>query len=69
MTPIDKCNELIKTSLCTFEKLTIQEAKKISLMVVNEVISEHEIIINTDQEMKAFYLKYWKNVKQAIEKL
>ena len=69
MTPIDKCNDLIKTALCTFEKLTIHEAKKICLMVVNEMIEEHQIIRQLDPEMKAFYLKYWKRTKQEIEKL
>jgi hypothetical protein len=69
MTPIDKCNDLIKTSLCTFEKLTIQEAKKISLMVVNEMIEEHQVITHTDPVMKTFYLGYWTRIKSEIEKL
>ncbi len=69
MTPIDKCNDLITTCLRTFERLTIHEAKKAALIVANEMIAEHEIITHTDMEMKGFYLKYWKRVKQEIEKL
>jgi hypothetical protein len=69
MTPIDKSHELITTCLRTFQKLTIEEAKKAALIVANEMILEHEVITHTDQIMKNFYLKYWKNVKHEIEKL
>jgi hypothetical protein len=69
MTAPDKKNDLIVTCLKTFGKLTIDEAKKMALIVVNEMIEEHEIITHTDNEMKAFYLGYWKRVKNEIEKL
>jgi hypothetical protein len=69
MTAIDKRNDLIVTCLKTFEKLTIDEVKKMALIVVNEMIEEHEIITHTEQEVKAFYLGYWKRVKNEIQKL
>jgi len=66
MTPIDKRNDLIVTCLKTFEKLTMDEAKKMALIVVNEMIEEHEIIRHTDIEMKEFYLRYWKSIKKQM---
>lgn len=69
MTAIDKKNELIVRALFQFEKLTSNEAKKIALMVTNEMINEVEILLIEDMNYKTFILKYWKQVKQEIEKL
>jgi hypothetical protein len=69
MTPNDKYNELITKCLSTFGRLTIEEAKKAALIVVNEMIEEHNLITHTDIEMKRFYINYWEKVKQAINKL
>jgi len=69
MTAIDKKNELIVKALFQFEKLTSNEAKKIALMLTNEMINEVEILLIEDMNYKTFILKYWKQVKQEIEKL
>jgi len=68
MTAIDKKNDLIVTALIKFEKLTLNEAKTIALIVVSEVLEEYEIM-RIEPEMKAFYIKYWKQVKHELEKL
>jgi preprotein translocase subunit SecE len=59
MTPKEKVNELIVKALVQFEKLTINEAKKISLIAVDECLY-------TCVESMVYY---WKEVKQEIEKL
>lgn len=69
MTAIDKKNELIVRALFQFEKLTSNEAKKIALMVTNEMINEVEILLIEDMNYKTFILKYWKQVKHELEKI
>ena len=69
MTAIDKANELIVKVLIKFERITLIEAKKIVLMTVDEMINELEILRINDIDYKKLILRYWKNVKQEIEKL
>jgi hypothetical protein len=69
MTPIDKKNYLIVSALFEFEKLTSNEAKKIALMITNEMINEVELLRIEDIDYKDFILKYWKRVKNELEKL
>ena len=69
MTPIDKKNDLIVSALFEFEKLTSNEAKKIALMITNEIINEVELLRIEDIDYKDFILKYWKRVKNELEKL
>lgn len=69
MTPIDKKNELIVQSLFTLQRLTSDEAKKIALLIANEMINEVEILRIEDMEYRKFILTYWKKVKHEIEKL
>lgn len=65
MTPQEKAHELIVKALVEFEKLTINEAKKIALIAVDEVISSHIIDGIIDYDIQV----YWDNVKELIEKL
>lgn len=69
MTPIDNANFLIVKALRVFERLTLNEAKKIANLVANEVINEVELLRIDDQEYKQFLLKYWKNTKNNIDKI
>jgi preprotein translocase subunit SecE len=59
MTPKEKAHGLIVKALVQFEKLTIDEAKKIALIAVEECL-------HTCVESMIYY---WKEVKQEIEKL
>jgi hypothetical protein len=58
MTAKKKAKDLILTTFISFEKLALFEAKKISFIVVNE------LMINNPNNYK-----YWEQVKQEIEKL
>lgn len=69
MTPIDNANFLIVKALRVFERLTLDEAKKIANLVANEVINEVEMLRIDDQEYRQFVLKYWKNTKSNIDKI
>lgn len=69
MTPIDNANFLIVKALRVFNKLTIYEAKKIAILVANEVINEVEMLRIDDEEYRQFILKYWKNTKANIDKI
>jgi hypothetical protein len=69
MTPIDNANFLIVKALRVFERLTLDEAKKIANLVANEVINEIELLRIDDQEYRQFVLKYWKNTKNNIDKI
>lgn len=69
MTPIDNANFLIVKALRVFERLTLDEAKKIANLVANEVINEVELLRIDDQEYRQFVLKYWKNTKSNIDKI
>lgn len=69
MTPIDNANFLIVKALRVFERLTLDEAKKIANLVANEVINEVELLRIDDQEYRQFVLKYWKNTKNNIDKI
>jgi hypothetical protein len=59
MTPKEKAHGLIVKALVQFDKLTINEAKKIALIAVEECL-------NTCVESMIYY---WNEVKQEIEKL
>jgi predicted transcriptional regulator len=65
MTPKEKSHELIVKSLVEFEKLTINEAKKIALIAVDEVINAVKYD-SINIEAKEYY---WKEVKYEIKKL
>ena len=69
MTPIDNANFLIVKALRVFDKLTLYEAKKIAILVANEVINEVEMLRIDDEEYRQFILKYWKNTKENIDKI
>jgi hypothetical protein len=68
MTAIDKANDLLVKTMSKFGPITFEQAKTISLLIASEMIDEYEIV-RIEAEMRSFYLKYWKNVKQHIEKL
>ena len=59
MTSKEKAHELIVKALVQFEKLTINESKKIALIAVDECL-------HTCVESMVYY---WEEVKQEIEKL
>ena len=67
MTPREKAHELIVKALVQFEKLTINEAKKIALIAVDEVISADWYIPTAEDYKK--WTSYWNEVKQEIEKI
>lgn len=69
MTPTDNANFLIVKALRVFERLTLDEAKKIANLVAEEVINEIELIRIEDQQYRQFVLKYWKNTKNNIDKI
>jgi hypothetical protein len=69
MTPQEKKNDLIVSALFEFEKLTSNEAKKIALMITNQMINEVELLRIEDIYYKNFTLNYWKRVKKELEKL
>ena len=69
MTPQEKKNDLIVSALFEFEKLTSNEAKKIALMITNQMINEVELLRIEDIDYKNFTLNYWKRVKKELEKL
>lgn len=69
MTPIDNANFLIVKALRVFERLTLDEAKKIANLVAEEVINEVQLLRIDDQEYRQFVLKYWKNTKNNIDKI
>ena len=66
MIPKEKAHELIVKALVQFEKLTINEAKKISLIAVDELINQCWSYREIDLGLA---LEYWQEVKQEIEKL
>ena len=63
MTPKEKAHELIVKALVQFEKLTINEAKKIAFIAVDEILK----ITWVDKFLTVE--DYWNEVKQEIEKL
>ena len=67
MTPKEKAHELIVKALVQFEKLTINEAKKIALIAVHEILD----VDCFDMSQKHFenHIDYWEEVKYEIEKL
>lgn len=69
MTPIDNANFLIVKALRVFERMTLDEAKKIANLIANEVINEVKLLRIDDQEYRQFILKYWKNTKTNIDKI
>ena len=69
MTPQEKKNDLIVSALFEFEELTSNEAKKIALMITNQMINEVELLRIEDIDYKNFTLNYWKRVKKELEKL
>ncbi len=66
MTPKDKANELIVQALIQFEKLTLNEAKKIALIAVDEIMKQ--CWDYRDIDLQASY-DYWQEVKTEIKKL
>jgi hypothetical protein len=64
MIPKEKAHELIVKALVQFEKLTINEAKKISLIAVDELINQCWSYREIDLGLA---LEYWEEVKQEIE--
>lgn len=69
MTSIDNANFLIVKLLRVFERMTLDEAKKIANIVADEVINEVELLRIDDQEYRQLVLKYWKNTKKNIDKI
>jgi hypothetical protein len=65
MTPQEKANQLIVKTLVTFEKITLIEAKKTALIVVEELLSETE----ERDGMRVINNPYWLEVRNEIEKL
>jgi hypothetical protein len=78
MTPKEKAHELIVKALVQFEKLTINEAKKIALIALDEVMKAPfentywELVPDDAPDSDWFwdtFRQYWNEVKQEIEKL
>jgi hypothetical protein len=69
MTPIDNANFLIVKALRVFERLTLDEAKKIAYLVAEEVQKEIHYLRIQDEEHRQFQLKYWENTKSNIDKI
>jgi hypothetical protein len=76
MKAIDKANELIVKVLIKFERITLIEAKKIVLMAVDEIIKVCPYIRHKDWETleqlnaeNIYFVEFWEEVKQEIEKL
>jgi hypothetical protein len=78
MTPKEKAHGLIVKALVQFEKLTINEAKKIALIAVDEVMkapfeNSYLELVPDDAPDSDWYWdafrEYWNEVKQEIEKL
>ena len=69
MTPIDNANFLIVKALRVFERLTLDEAKKIANMVAEEVAKEIRYFKIEDEEHRQFLLKYWQNTKEKITEI
>jgi hypothetical protein len=63
MTPKEKALYLLNLSTLT----NFEEAKKIALMIVNEILNEFPNGFNNNFEMKRKL--YWQEVKQETEKL
>jgi len=72
MTPKEKAHALIVKALVQFEKLTINEAKKIALIAVDEILN---LDLHSVGDYKCFddpsewYISYWMEVKHEIEQL
>lgn len=69
MTPIDNTNYLIAKTLKVFERINIDESKKIALLICDEMISEIDLLRIEDIEYKKAMSLYWKRTKQEIEKI
>ena len=76
MTAIDKANELIVKVLIKFERITLIEAKKIVLIAIDEIIKvcpyRRQKDWETLEQLNAeniYFVEYWNEVKQEIEKL
>jgi hypothetical protein len=69
MTPIDNKNYLIAKTLIVLNRISIDEAKKITLLICDEVMSEIDLLRIEDIEYKKTMFSYWKRTKQEIEKL
>ena len=78
MTPKEKAHGLIVKALVEFEKLTISEAKKIALIAVDEILDldlhdvgdyRNDQSSPNDFSTVTWYINYWEEVKQEIEKL
>jgi hypothetical protein len=69
MTPIDNKNYLIAKTLIVLNRISIDEAKKITLLICDEVMSEIDLLRIEDIEYKKTMFSYWKRTKQEIEKI
>ena len=65
MTAKAKAHELIVKALVQFEKLTINEAKKIALIAVEEVIEALDVNCWQNSDL----IIYWNEIKQEINEL
>jgi len=65
MTAKEKAHELIVKALVQFEKLTINEAKKIALISVEEVIEALDVNCWQNSDL----IIYWNEIKQEINEL
>jgi hypothetical protein len=65
MTAKEKAHELIVKALVQFEKLTINEAKKIALIAIEEVIEALDVNCWQNSDL----IIYWNEIKQEINEL
>jgi preprotein translocase subunit SecE len=67
MTPKEKAHELIVKALVQFEKLTINEAKKIAFIAIDEILDVD--YFDMSEEHFENIMEYWEQVKNEIKKL
>ncbi len=66
MTPKEKASKLVVTFMSyTCDCYYYEDAKACALIVVDEIIKIELLVESVDD----YYLKYWQEVKQEIEKI
>jgi len=70
MTPKEKAKELKDKYMNVKWQIYLDDAKQCALIAVNELIESHLLLYTThDSEPSIRCKRYWKEVKQEIEKL
>ena len=69
MTPIEKASQLIVDYQLTVTSLDYDEAVQCSIRTVDEIIWEITKYADNSREYVVDNIKYWQEVKQAIENM